>query len=214
VRDIEKENATALKRMNVALIDDNEIVLRILKLHMMRRREVEFTSEFTSVDQFLAESSAPNFIFLDLKMSPINGIEAIPMILEKFPDTSIIIHSSQADQDSIFQSLQLGAVGYLYKEDVNDTLDSLLETVFKGGSVMTPSIAKKVIAFFHRPAKLMNQLSPREMDVTQGVLDGLSYKMIAEKHQISIDTVRMNIKHIYKKLNINSKGELFHLFRN
>jgi DNA-binding CsgD family transcriptional regulator len=78
---------------------------------------------------------------------------------------------------------------------------------------MTPSIAKKVIEFFHRPVKLLNQLTPREMDVTQGVLDGLSYKMIADKHKLSIDTVRMNIKHVYKKLKINSKGQLFNLFR-
>jgi DNA-binding NarL/FixJ family response regulator len=199
--------------MKIALIDDNEVVLQILKHQIEQREDVDCVSAYTSVNQFLTESLAPNFIFLDLQMSPINGIEAIPMILAKFPDTSIIIHSSQDDQDSIFQSLQLGAVGYLFKEEVNDSLDAILETIFKGGSVMTPSIAKKVIAFFHRPVKLLNQLTPREMDITHGVLDGLSYKMIADKHDIAIDTVRMNIKHVYKKLKINSKGQLFNLFR-
>ena len=212
-QDNESKISTAIEQMKIALIDDNEVVLQILKHQIEQREDVDCVAAYTSVNQFLTEISAPNFIFLDLQMSPISGLEAIPLILEKFPHTSIIIHSSQDDQDSIFQSLQLGAVGYLFKEEVNDSLDSILEATLKGGSVMTPSIAKKVIEFFHRPVKLLNQLTPREMDVTQGVLDGLSYKMIADKHKLSIDTVRMNIKHVYKKLKINSKGQLFNLFR-
>jgi DNA-binding NarL/FixJ family response regulator len=167
--------------MKIALIDDNEVVLQVLKHQINQREDVDCVAAYTSVNQFLTESLAPNFIFLDLQMSPISGLKAIPLILEKFPHTPIIIHSSKDDQDSIFQSLQLGAVGYLFKEEVNDSIDPILETIFNGGSVMTPSIAKKVIEFFHKPIKFSDQLTPRELDVTRGVLDGLSYKMIADK---------------------------------
>jgi DNA-binding CsgD family transcriptional regulator len=74
---------------------------------------------------------------------------------------------------------------------------------------MTPKIAKKVINFFQRRSGVFDNLTKRESDVAHGILEGLSYKLIADKYDISIDNVRMNVKKIYRKLNINSKAELF-----
>ena len=75
---------------------------------------------------------------------------------------------------------------------------------------MTPAIARKVVNYFGQRSNLLEDLTNREKEVAKGVLDGLSYKLIADKLHISIDTVRMHIKKIYRKLNINSKSELFH----
>jgi DNA-binding CsgD family transcriptional regulator len=74
---------------------------------------------------------------------------------------------------------------------------------------MTPKIARQVISFFNQPKNISEQLTEREKDVVNGILDGLSYKLIADRHSIAIDTVRMNVKRIYRKLEINSKSELF-----
>ena len=79
--------------MKIALIDDNEVVLQVLKHQINQREDVDCVAAYTSVNQFLTESLAPNFIFLDLQMSPISGLKAIPLILEKFPHTPIIIGS-------------------------------------------------------------------------------------------------------------------------
>ena len=74
---------------------------------------------------------------------------------------------------------------------------------------MTPKIARQVIAFFNKPRNISEQLTEREKDIVNGILDGLSYKLIADRYEIAIDTVRMNVKKIYRKLKINSKSELF-----
>ena len=78
---------------------------------------------------------------------------------------------------------------------------------------MTPKVAKKVMEFFSSQKKVLEPLSEREHEIANTILDGLSYKMIAEKMFISLDTVRSHIKNIYKKLNINSKTELFNVFK-
>ena len=74
---------------------------------------------------------------------------------------------------------------------------------------MTPKIARQVIAYFNQPRNISEQLTEREKDIVNGILDGLSYKLIADRYSIAIDTVRMNVKRIYRKLEINSKSELF-----
>ena len=78
-----------------------------------------------------------------------------------------------------------------------------------GGAYMTPKIARMVISYFNNQRGITEKLTNREKDIVNGILDGLSYKMIADRFEIAIDTVRMNIKKVYRKLNINSKSELF-----
>ena len=82
-------------------------------------------------------------------------------------------------------------------------------SIENGGAYMTPKIARMVISFFNNPRTVVEKLTSRENDIVKGILDGLSYKMIADRHEIAIDTVRMNVKKVYRKLRINSKSELF-----
>ena len=115
------------------------------------------------------------------------------------------------DATTIFSALKAGAVGYIDKQSFDDNIEEVLESVSNGGAFMTPKIARKVIENFKTP-KVTN-LSDRELDVVNGILEGMSYKLIADQNNISIDTVRSHIKNIYKKLSINSKAQLFNLFK-
>ena len=90
-------------------------------------------------------------------------------------------------------------------------MEEILITVATGGAYMTPLIARKVVDSFHEVKNQFEHLTKRELDVTNCILDGKSYKMIAADFDISIDTVRFFVKNIYRKLKINSKGELFKL---
>ena len=74
---------------------------------------------------------------------------------------------------------------------------------------MTPKIARMVITHINQPRSITEKLTKRERDIVDGIVDGLSYKLIADRHEIAIDTVRMNVKKVYRKLRINSKSELF-----
>jgi DNA-binding NarL/FixJ family response regulator len=80
---------------------------------------------------------------------------------------------------------------------------------------MTPPIARKVVNYFSSNVKTNNELdklTPREYEVVEGIKDGLSYKMIADRCNISIETVRYHVKNIYRKLHINSKSEVVNLY--
>jgi DNA-binding NarL/FixJ family response regulator len=113
------------------------------------------------------------------------------------------------DSERIFKALCAGAVSYLTKRADLPTIREAILTVNKGGSYMSPGIARKVVNHF-TPKKVVktDTLTPRQEQVVEGLVDGLSYKMIADKYLISVETVRDHIKKIYKKLQVNSKAEV------
>jgi DNA-binding NarL/FixJ family response regulator len=119
----------------------------------------------------------------------------------------------------VFEALRAGAVGYLLKHTPLAQLKEHLLQVAAGGSPMSPGVARFVVQAFQRqpPAQgaglplehlLAEPLTARELEVVRGIEDGLSYKLIAERHFVSIDTVRSHIRNVYRKLQVNSKAEL------
>jgi DNA-binding NarL/FixJ family response regulator len=86
--------------------------------------------------------------------------------------------------------------------------------VYEGKGIMSPSIARKVAEYFHPKKSMHEVLTSREIDIVNGIIEGLSYKLVADKLNISIDTVRKHIKNIYKKLHINSKSQLLQQYFN
>jgi DNA-binding NarL/FixJ family response regulator len=114
------------------------------------------------------------------------------------------------DSHKIFDSLVAGASGYLLKHTSLPEIKEAIENLVDGGAPMSPQIARKVIQHFNKPVaeKPESDLTAREQDIVNGLVDGLSYKMIADRFDISIDTVRAHIRNIYKKLHVNSKAEV------
>ncbi len=109
----------------------------------------------------------------------------------------------------IFKALQIGVVGLVDRINHDLDLNDVFNAIEREGAYLSPKIARKIIGFFQSGQQGSINFTNRESDIVAGILDGLPYKLIADKHEISINTVRMNIKNIYKKLNINSKSELF-----
>jgi DNA-binding NarL/FixJ family response regulator len=146
-------------------------------------------------------------------MPKMNGLDAIKKILELYPDSRIIINSIKEDSDTIFKALQLGAIGYIDKQNFHMDYKEVFTAIEDDGAYMTPKIARKVMAYFQMKENKLEKLTKREIEITHSILDGLSYKLVADRHNISIDSVRSHIKNIYKKLNINSKSELFNILK-
>jgi DNA-binding NarL/FixJ family response regulator len=176
-----------------------------------KRQGYSCVDTFLEVESFLKAKIEIDILLLDINLPGINGVEAITGILQIYPNLQIIINTIMDDAQTIFQSLQNGAVGYIDKQSFDDNIAEVLATVANGGAYMTPKIARKVIDNFKKPK--MPELSPRELVIVNGILEGLSYKLIADANFISIDTVRSHIKNIYKKLSINSKSQLFSMFK-
>jgi DNA-binding NarL/FixJ family response regulator len=164
---------------------------------------------FTNPIEFLLNPVEADIYLLDIVMPEMNGIEAIDRILKLYPNAAIVMNTIKDDSETIFKALQLGASGYIDKQSFEMNFKEVFASIENGGAYMTPKIARQVIAFFNQPRNISEQLTEREKDIVNGILDGLSYKLIADRYSISIDTVRMNVKKIYRKLKINSKSELF-----
>jgi DNA-binding NarL/FixJ family response regulator len=197
--------------LNVAIVEDDFSLSTLLKTKINSIQGYHCDHTFTIIEDILKNNNEFNIILLDINLPTMSGLEAIPLLIKKFPFASIVMNTIMDDATTIFSALKSGAVGYIDKQSFDDNIEEVLESVSNGGAYMTPKIARKVIENFKTP-KVTN-LSDRELDVVNGILEGMSYKLIADQNNISIDTVRSHIKNIYKKLSINSKAQLFNLFK-
>lgn len=198
--------------IDVAIIeDDHEIrvdIREFLNSHddMTCRLAKETVESFLAV---LSEGNKPDIILMDIGLPGMSGISGIRIIKEKYPEINIIMFTIYHDSDKIFQSLCAGASGYLLKTTPFQELAHTIEIVHKGGSFMSPQIARKVIDHFQTvPKKKVSPLTEKEKEIVMGLVAGLSYKMIADKAFVSIETVRSHIKNIYKKLHVHGKADV------
>lgn len=192
--------------------------------HFVRDELVKMIHSSDKLEYVLSSESAENFIkyfpedldiiLLDINLPGISGIEAIPQLKAKSPDTEIVILTIFDDSDWIFKALREGASGYILKGDSISEIEKTLIEVKKGIPALSPSIARRMISFFKKkPAKVNNiELTSKETQVLKYLIDGLSYKLIAAEIGNNINNVRYYVKNIYKKLHINSRPELVKLY--
>lgn len=195
----------------VSIIEDDFTLSQLLQKKINKLDNFKCKNLFITINEFLLTNEKADILLLDINLPGTNGIDAIPTLLNKYPNLIIVMNTIKDDVDTIYKALELGAIGYIDKQSFNDNILEVLETVENGGAYMTPKIARKIIESFKKPK--MPNLTDREHDVVQGILDGYTYLQIADKYFITIDTVRSHIKNIYKKLSINSKAQLFKLYR-
>ncbi|MEL7531527.1 MAG: response regulator transcription factor [Bacteroidota bacterium] len=199
--------------IRLGIIEDHQDSRDVLTAFFANQLGFEVILAAESVEAFLAEldlhEHKMDVLLLDINLPGITGIEGIKGIKSKLPKTDIIMLTLHEDSRHIFQALCAGAVGYLVKGTPLPKIKAAVESVQSGGSAMSPQVARKVVDYF-QPAK-QNQhspLTPKENQIVEGLVDGLSYKLIADRYSIGIETVRTHIKNIYKKLHVNSKSEV------
>jgi len=195
----------------VIIIEDDVVLTQYLSNKINEIENFEVVNTYQNPILFLADNLKFDIILLDVVMPEMNGLDAIDPILLKYPDALIIMNTIKDDQDTIFTALKRGALGFIDKQSFDVNYEEVLNTIAIGGAFMTPSIARKVVANFQDPSNSLEKLSPREKEIANGILKGFSYKLVAMECGISIDTVRIHIKNIYRKLKINSKSQLFNL---
>ncbi len=195
--------------------DDRDIRLGIQK-YLSHQKDFLCEIAAESVEEFLVkanQSEFPDVILSDIGLPGMSGIDGMRLIKEQHPDVDIVMLTVYNDWQKIFDSLRAGASGYLLKNTPLSDIKKAIETVRAGGSVMSPEIARKVMEHFSRSSTIAQKtpesiLTPKEKEIVIGLVDGLSYKMLADRMNISIDTIRFHIKNIYKKLHVNSKAEV------
>ncbi|MFM2206116.1 MAG: hypothetical protein RL213_91 [Bacteroidota bacterium] len=171
-----------LNDFRVVILEDDSFIAEVLKSMVNSTPGFRCEQVYEDPLLFLAADVRPDIVLLDVVMPKMSGLDAIAPILEKYPDASIVMNTIKDDPDTIFAALKRGAVGYIDKQSPGIGFEEVLRTVAGGGGYMSPKIARIIFNSFRSPKTThFEQLTDRERDVTQAILDGMSYKMIAER---------------------------------
>jgi DNA-binding NarL/FixJ family response regulator len=198
--------------VSIVIFDDNPGRRESLRMLLESKDNFLVTGEFPDCNQVKEQIALlhPDVVLMDIQMPGVDGIEGVRIIKEFFPDIHVIMQTVFEDDEKIFDAMRFGASGYILKKTDPQQIIIAIEDVLKGGSPMTPSIATRVLHFFRKQHDIRPDqygLSDREMEILQFLVDGLSYKMIADKVNISYNTVNSHIKKIYDKLQVHSVSE-------
>lgn len=156
------------------------------------------------------ETLKPDVVLMDIEMAGTNGLQGLHIIKKKYAHIHVIMLTVFEDNDSVFEAIRTGASGYLLKKTPHEKIHEAIRDVLNGGAPMTSSIARKVLDLFPKTpsrSEELDKLAPREQEVLNLLVTGHSYKMIADKCGITLETVRSHIKRIYEKLQVHSATE-------
>jgi len=205
------------KIYKIAIVEDRMPVLDSLKAYFENIAQFKLVAIAQDFDELLSQAWKPeslDLLLCDIGLPNKNGIEIAWFVKRKYAHIQIVMFTVFDDREHVFQALCAGASGYLLKSTPLPQMHQLLIEVMKGGSVMSPQVARLVIAHFNPaldPKSDVNQkeqLTPREIEIVSLLQQGYSYKKVAEMAFISMDTVKFHIRNIYGKLQINSRAEL------
>lgn len=197
--------------INIVIIEDNAYARTAWETALDLEEDLIVLGSFQSCEDALDSDSIKktDVVLLDIGLPGMSGIEGAERISELNDHALIIMVSIQEDDHSIFSSLQAGAIGYLHKSVSPEELINAVHQAKKGGSPMTPQIARKVLGSFHkfRTSYIKDKLTDKEVIILKLLGEGKSYKKIAEEIFLSVDGVKYHIRSIYEKLQVNSRAE-------
>ncbi len=198
--------------IRLLIYEDNEHLCNSLRTMFQWSNDVELLSASSNAKNVLEDIAQhqPDVILMDIDMPQISGLEALVKVRSIYPDLPVIMFTVFDDNDNIFNAVCKGASGYILKNNI-DRLLPAIKDVLNGGAPMTSAVARKVLQLFAGKNKNIQKeeadLTNKENEILQLLVKGYSYKMIAAEMNIAMDTVRSHIKHIYKKLQVNSATE-------
>ena len=198
--------------IKLAIVEDNTALRQSLEQLFNRTSNMKCVASLNNLLNVVSEfqKSQPDIVLMDIGLPTINGIEGVRTVKSNFENIQVIMFTVFEDDDKIFEAIRSGASGYLLKKTPPEEILDAINELHDGGAPMSPSIARKVIqAFQVKPSSVLedHQLTSREKEILYALVDGLSYKKIAEKYFVSIHTVRSHISNIYEKLHVNSKSQ-------
>lgn len=200
--------------INLGIIEDDVEMMASLVGYLNTPGLIKVAAMGHSVEEFMKLHEGHDkidVVLMDVMLPGITGIEGIAVLKKRWPQLNILINTVLEDTATIFDALRCGASGYLTKETPLESIKDSIVNAYKGMSVMNPGIASKIVEYFSADKTLVEKLTERELTIANYLKDGWSYKMIAIEMHLSIDTIRSHIRSIYRKLEINSKGELINL---
>lgn len=202
--------------IRVVIFEDRKLVREAFEAIVNGTPGLTCTGSFANASDVLhnINKTRPDVVLMDIEMPGMDGISATKMIHSRFPEIKILIQTVFDDDDKVFNAICAGASGYVMKNTTPAKLVESIIEVYNGGASISPSIASKVLTLFQKIAPTKNHeeeedfhLSKREKEILAHMVDGYSFKRIAEKNFIGYETVRTHVKKIYQKLHVASMTE-------
>ncbi len=198
--------------IRVAIVEDNEALRKSLESLFNNTDGMKCVLSLNNLLNVVSElgKTMPDIILMDIGLPHISGIEGVSTIQSVYPKIQVLMFTVFEDEENIFDAIRAGASGYILKKTAPEEIVEAIRDLYHGGAPMSASIARKVIQSFQSQtfAKQPDyHLTTREKEILYSLVEGLSYKKIAEKYFISISTIRTHICNIYHKLHVNSKTE-------
>ena len=210
-----------LPRIRILVVDDHTLFRRGLTALLQRDPQFEIVGDAgdASHAQRRAQVLQPDLILLDNHLPGVNGVDALPALIEAAPQARILMLTVSEDEQDLAAALRGGACGYLLKTIEGDALSAAIRRAMRGESVVAEEMTGKLVAAFRQaavkgpelaakpiaaPAGLAS-LSPRESDILRGIAQGQANKEIARSLGIAETTVKIHVQHILRKLDVSSR---------
>jgi DNA-binding NarL/FixJ family response regulator len=198
--------------IKIAIVEDNDTLRMSLTSLFNRVEGMKCITSLSNLLNVVSEigKAMPDIILMDIGLPNISGIEGVRTVKTHFSSIQIMMFTVFDDDENIFDAIRAGASGYLLKKTPSEEIVRSIRDLYEGGAPMTASIARRVLQSFQSaPSTVIAdfQLTVREDEILYSLVDGLSYKKIADKYCVSVSTIGTHICNIYHKLHVNSRAE-------
>jgi DNA-binding NarL/FixJ family response regulator len=199
--------------IKVMICEDIKEVREGLKFLLEMDEEIEVVSTtgkaedlFSSIEQW----GPPDVVLMDIGLEVMSGLEATRLLVEKYPDVRVLILTIFEEEEKILKAIENGASGYILKNSRPEELVSQIKAVHAGGAPVSPSVAKVLLKELRKGSVTScdeYRLTSREKEIMKALMEGLTYREIAQKFNIASSTVKKHILHIYRKMEVSNKVE-------
>jgi two-component system NarL family response regulator len=193
--------------------DDHRLFRQGLVALLRSEPLFDVVGEAENGDECMQQAMAlkPDVVLMDVKMPKIGGVEATKRITEANPQTRVVVLTISEDDQDVLSAIQSGARAYIIKDTSASELFSVIQQVYAGNAVLSPSVTLRVIQTLHAENRLSladKALTPREHEVYNLLAQGADNRQIAEKLSISENTVKTHVAHILDKLDLQSRNRV------
>jgi DNA-binding NarL/FixJ family response regulator len=194
-----------MRPIRLLIADDHPVVRDGLRAMLATQPDMELVGEAATGTQAVTQAQAllPDVVLMDLQMPELDGPAAIATLREQAPEVRVLVLTTYGTDADITRAVDAGATGYLLKDAPREQLFAAIRSAARGESVLSPSVATRVLGRMRAPAE--EALSPRELEILQAVARGLSNKDIGRQLYVSEATVKTHLLRVFSKLGVDDR---------
>lgn len=203
------------RRVSVAIVEDEKEVREGLRYFLGQDERIRVVASFGRAEELLAwadRTPEPDIVLMDIHLPGMSGIEATAALQERHPNLIVLILTIFEEEEKILDSIKAGARGYILKNTKPDVLLEQILSAADDGSPISPTVARRILDEIRREGTRREtadyKLTPRELEVLRDIVDGFTYRELADRHHIAGSTAKKHILHIYQKLNVSNRAEI------